>query len=223
MNIWTDQENNSWNEFIINESKKEYFKTLLCFLDNEYKTKNIFPSADLIFNSFVLTPSNKVKVVILGQDPYHTKEMAMGLSFSVPFGNKLPPSLQNIYKEIKREYGSVKYKDGDLSGWAKQGVLLLNSILTVEEGKPLSHRNRGWEIFTDNVISYLNTSLNPIVFVFWGDYAKSKKVLITNKSHLILESSHPSPLSARKSFFGCFHFLKINKFLRSVYNEEIEW
>ena len=222
MNIWTEK-NNLWNDFLESEFRKEYFYNLLCFLEKEYSTKNIFPDKKDVLNAFKLTHLNNIKVVILGQDPYPTRGMAMGLSFSVRNDNKIPPSLRNIYKEIISEYGYVKYDNGDLSHWAQQGVFLLNSILTVEEGKPLSHKNKGWECFTDNVISYLNTSLNPIVFVFWGDYSKSKENLITNKNHLILKSSHPSPLSARKSFFGCSHFLKINEFLRSVYNEEIEW
>ena len=211
-------------DIIKEEENKEYYQKLNKFLTKEYNKKNIYPALEDLFNSFKYTDYENVKVVILGQDPYHGKGQAMGLSFSVNKGIKIPPSLKNIYKEICCEYG---YKDipnnGDLTKWAMQGVLLLNSVLTVEEGKPNSHKNKGWEIFTDNIIKILNDKATPIVFMFWGNYAISKVKYITNSKHLILTSSHPSPFSARKSFFGCNHFKEANKFLKSNNIKEIDW
>lgn len=212
-----------WNNFFDRESKKEYFKNLMRILDEEYSHYIVFPDKNEIFNAFKFTKYKDIKVVIIGQDPYHTKNMAMGLSFSVKDKSKIPPSLKNIYKEIYNEYGYVKSDDGDLTEWVFQGVFLLNSILTVRGGCPLSHKNIGWEIFTDSVISLLNDKSKPVVFVLWGKYAQTKSELIDNKIHLVLKSPHPSPFSANKGFFGNNHFIKINNFLEENYHETIQW
>lgn len=213
----------NWNELFEIESKKEYFKKLMDFIDNEYKTKTIYPKKEDIFKVFELTPLSNVKVVILGQDPYHNKNQATGLAFSVPFGEKIPPSLANIYKEIESDLGILKLNNGDLTSWATQGVFLLNTILTVEENKPLSHKDKGWEIFTDNIIKMINEKQTPVVFILWGAYARAKKSLITNPIHLIIESAHPSPFSARNGFFGSKPFSKTNEFLKKNNIEEIDW
>lgn len=214
---------NEWDSFIEEEISKEYFKNLISYINNEYQEKNVYPKETDIFNAFKLTDINNVKVVILGQDPYHGAGEAHGLSFSVKEGIKLPPSLKNIYKEIQAEYGYEIPIHGCLEQWARQGVLLINSVLTVIEDKPNSHKGIGWEIFTDNVISKLNQNNKPIVFMLWGKYAETKKDLITNPSHLVLIAPHPSPFSARKGFFGCNHFKIANEFLEKHYDEIIDW
>ena len=205
--------NNEWDLMLKNEFNKTYFKNLTSFINNEYETKTIFPKKEDIFNSFNYCSYSNVKVVVIGQDPYHNFNQAHGLAFSVIKGNKIPPSLRNIYKELNSDLGIDIPSHGELTSWAKQGILLLNTILTVEAHSPLSHKNKGWEYFTDEVISILNNDNKPKVFVLWGNNAISKNKLITNKNHLIISSSHPSPLSARHSFFGSKVFSKINKFL----------
>ena len=214
--------NKKWDEVLSNEFKKDYFKKLGIFVKNEYNKKEIYPKYIDIFNALRYTDYDDVKVVILGQDPYHGYNEAHGLSFSVKKGTPMPPSLQNIFKELENDL-NIKKTDSDLTSWAKQGVFLLNSIMTVEKDKPLSHKDKGWEIFTDNIIKCLNEREKPIVFVLWGSYARSKKVLITNKRHLVLESVHPSPLSAYRGFFGSKPFSKINAFLEKNNIEKIEW
>lgn len=214
--------NKKWDEVLSNEFKKDYFKKLGIFVKNEYNKKEIYPKYNDIFNALRYTDYDDVKVVILGQDPYHGYNEAHGLSFSVQKGTPMPPSLQNIFKELENDL-NIKKTDSDLTSWAKQGVFLLNSIMTVEKDKPLSHKDKGWEIFTDNIIKCLNEREKPIVFVLWGSYARSKKVLITNKRHLVLESVHPSPLSAYRGFFGSKPFSKINAFLEKNNIEKIEW
>lgn len=213
-----------FSDIIKEEENKEYYKKLNKFLTKEYNKKTIYPCLEDLFNAFKLTPVGKVKVVILGQDPYHGEGEAMGLSFSVREGVKIPPSLKNIYKEINLEYGFENIpNNGDLSSWAKQGVLLLNSVLTVEKDNPASHKNKGWEIFTDTIIQKLNDCDKPIVFMLWGNYAMEKEKYITNKKHLVLKSFHPSPFSARKGFFGCNHFKEANEFLDNNKIEKINW
>ena len=214
--------NKKWDEVLSNEFKKDYFKKLGIFVKNEYNKKEIYPKYNNIFNALRYTDYDDVKVVILGQDPYHGYNEAHGLSFSVKKGTPMPPSLQNIFKELENDL-NIKKTDSDLTSWAKQGVFLLNSIMTVEKDKPLSHKDKGWEIFTDNIIKCLNEREKPIVFVLWGSYARSKKVLITNKRHLVLESVHPSPLSDYRGFFGSKPFSKINAFLEKNNIEKIEW
>lgn len=213
----------SWQDFIKSEKNKPYFDQLETFLDKEYKTKTIFPKKSDIFNCFDLTSLEKVRVVIIGQDPYHQKNQSHGLCFSVLNGNKTPPSLRNIFNELERDLSIDHRKNTDLSGWARQGVLLLNKVLTVEESKPNSHANQGWEIFTDNVIKKLNLSKKPIVFLLWGAYAQKAKSLISNNQHYILESSHPSPLAAYHSFNNSQPFSKINKILVNEGHKPIDW
>ena len=213
----------SFREILEVEKTKEYFKELTKFIDSEYETKIIFPPRDLVMNSMKYTPYKNVKVVIVGQDPYHGEGEAHGLSFSVNVGIKTPPSLQNIYKELNRDLGCYIPNNGYLLKWAKEGVLLLNSVLTVEKDKPGSHRKKGWEKFTDEVIKLVNEKDTPVVFILWGNYAKEKKSLITNSKHLILESSHPSPFSVRNGFDGCSHFSKANEFLKKNNKEPIDW
>lgn len=214
-----------WEDLFKEVKKQEYSRKLNSFLDEEYKTKTIYPPRKLLFNAFSLTPYNKVKVVILGQDPYHEPKQAMGLAFSVPKGVDLPPSLQNIYKEIGNEYGvNILNKSGDLTYLSKQGVLLLNPILSVEEHKPLSHKCIEYDCFFKDVMTFLNENNNPIVFMLWGNNAKQYKKYITNKNHFILESVHPSPLSAnRGGWFENNHFKKANEFFKSHNIEEIDW
>ncbi len=215
--------NNDWQEFLDNEFKKPYFIKLKAFIDQEYQMKTIFPIKEEIFNAFELCPFNKTKVIILGQDPYHNFNQAHGLAFSVLKGNKIPPSLRNIYKELQNDLKIITPNHGDLTTWAEEGVLLLNAILTVELHQPLSHKGKGWETFTDNIIKILNEDKRPKVFVFWGNNAIAKKTLITNPHHLVLTSSHPSPLSARHSFFGSRVFSKINAFLKQTKQAEINF
>jgi len=214
--------NKKWDIVLSDELKKDYFRRLGIFVKQEYKTKTIFPPYKNIFNALRFTDYDDVKVVILGQDPYHGENEAHGLSFSVQKGVKRPPSLNNIFKELYDDL-KIKRDENDLTDWAKQGVLLLNSIMTVVKDSPLSHKEKGWETFTDNIIRYLNDREKPVIFVLWGSYARSKKVLITNKQHLILEAPHPSPLSASRGFFGSKPFSKINNFLEKNKIEKINW
>lgn len=214
--------NKNWDIILKDEMKKEYFKNLGVFVKNEYRTKTCYPQYKDIFNALRYTDYDEVKVVILGQDPYHGENEAHGLSFSVLDGVKRPPSLNNIFKELYDDLG-VKRTTNDLTSWATQGVLLLNSIMSVVKDTPLSHKGRGWEIFTDDIIRYLNEREKPIVFILWGSYARSKKELITNKNHYIIESVHPSPLSANRGFFGSKPFSKTNNFLVKNGMEPINW
>lgn len=214
---------NAWDEELKEEYKKEYFTELMNFVKEEYKNKTIYPKPNEVFNAFRYTDFENVKVVILGQDPYHGPNQAEGLSFSVSDDVLKPPSLKNIFKELESDLGIPFPKHNSLKPWAKQGVLLLNAVLTVEEHKPASHKGKGWEIFTDDVINILNKREKPIVFILWGAFARSKKSLITNKQHYIIESAHPSPFSARNGFFGSKPFSKTNKFLREKGLEEIDW
>jgi len=215
--------NNSWNEIFAKEWEKTYFENLLKFIDSEYKNKVIYPPKEEIFNAFKLTDFKDIKVVILGQDPYHGPGQAHGLAFSVKSGMKMPPSLNNIFKELASDLHIPKPINTDLSKWAKEGVLLLNTVLTVREKSPKSHENIGWERFTDFIIKTINDRKDKIVFLLWGNNAKSKAKLITNKTHLILTAPHPSPLSAYQGFFGCKHFSKANKFLKANKKAEIDW
>lgn len=214
--------NKKWDIILKDEIKKDYFKDLGIFVKNEYKHKTIYPEYKNIFNALRYTDYDEVKVVILGQDPYHGEHEAHGLSFSVPNGVKMPPSLLNIFKELYNDLG-IKRTKTDLTDWAKQGVLLLNSIMTVVKDSPLSHKSKGWEIFTDRLIELLGEREEPIVFILWGSYARSKKELIKNKKHLILESVHPSPLSASRGFFGSKPFSKTNNFLLKNNIKPIDW
>ncbi|MFQ6342884.1 uracil-DNA glycosylase [Campylobacter sp. VTCC 70190] len=215
--------NEAWKEFLKDEFLKEYFLELKKQYLHALKCqKIIYPPANLTFNAFKLCPLEETKVIILGQDPYHQPYQAMGLSFSVPCGVKIPPSLNNIYKELHNDLGIKPCKNGDLSSWAKQGVLLLNSILSVEANKPASHNNWGWQKFSDSVISKLSEEKSALVFMLWGNYAKSKEALIDKNKHLILKAAHPSPL-ARSGFLGCKHFSKANEFLKNKGKKEIKW
>lgn len=215
--------NNNWTKILQNEMNKDYFSQLNDFLQEEYSKYNIFPKQEDVFNAFKYTDYNNVKVVIIGQDPYHEVGQAHGLAFSVQNVTKLPPSLKNIFKELNNDLNVNKVYSGDLTSWAKQGVLLLNNVLTVREHVANSHKNKGWEIFTSNIIKYLNQREQTIIFVLWGNDAKTKKELITNKNHIILEAAHPSPLSAYHGFFGCKHFSKINELLKRENITEIDW
>lgn len=214
---------NHFRNIIEEESKKEYYIKLHEFIENEYNTKTIYPPKENIFFALKNTPYEYVKVVIIGQDPYHGVGEAHGMCFSVNPGIKVPPSLQNIYKELNRDLGLKIPNNGYLLKWARQGVLMLNSVLTVEKDKPASHQNKGWEIFTDKIIEEINKKDTPVVFMLWGNFAKQKIALITNPKHLILTSSHPSPFSVRYGFDGCSHFSKANKFLRENGMAQIDW
>lgn len=215
----------SWDEFFNYEKKKPYFQELESFLNNEYSNKVIYPPREKMFNAFLLCPLNAVKVVIVGQDPYHEEGQAMGLSFSVPSNIKVPPSLINIYKEIENNFHETfTNKDGDLTYLANQGVLLINSILTVEEGKPLSHNIKQYKQFFKNTMLLLDSLDQPIVFILWGGNARKCKEYLVNKNHLVLEANHPSPLSANKGgFFGCNHFLLTNEYLIKNGLNPIKW
>lgn len=216
--------NNEWDILLENEMNKEYFKNLINFIKLEYKNKIIYPEKKYIFRVFKKLTYSDVKVVILGQDPYHTKGMANGFSFSVNEGVRIPPSLKNIFLELKEDLNIDNLLiHGDLSNWVNQGVFLLNSTLTVEASKPNSHSNIGWQIFTDEVISILNKRDKPLVFILWGNNAKQKKSLINSYRHLVLSSSHPSPFSAHKGFFGNNHFSKTNNFLIKNNIKSIDW
>lgn len=213
-----------WKEILKEEFEKSYFLDLKIFLEKEYREKKIFPPKDEIFNLFKILEFSKIKVVILGQDPYHGEGQGNGIAFSVNDGIRVPPSLINIFKEIKLEYPEFEIpKSGNLKSWVKQGVFLLNSTLTVEEGKANSHSKKGWETFTDEVIKKIGVRNEPTVFLLWGNSAKSKKHLISNPNHLILESVHPSPLSASRGFLGCGHFKKANEYLKENSLSEIKW
>lgn len=213
---------NNWDNILNEEYRKEYFIKLVKFINEEYTEKTIFPNKSNIFNALKLTDYNNIKVVILGQDPYHGLGEAQGLAFSVPENIKMPPSLRNIFKELYDDIG-IKRERHSLEDWANQGVLLLNTILTVEENKPLSHQSIGWEIFTDEIIRKINDLDSPVIFVLWGASARSKKMLIDNKKHYIIESPHPSPLSANRGFFGSKPFSKINTILSKNNIEGIKW
>ena len=214
---------NDWDTVLEDEFKKDYFLKIRDFVTEEYRTKTIYPPYDEIFNAFKFTPLANVKVVILGQDPYHEAGQAHGLAFSTPDGRPIPRSLKNIFKEINAEYDYPIPESGCLERWARQGVFLLNTVLTVEDGNANSHSKCGWQTFTDNVIEILNGQKQPIVFLLWGKQAEKKKELITNPNHLVLITSHPSPFSARRGFFGCNHFILANEFLKENGLEEIDW
>ena len=214
---------NDWDTLLADEFQKPYYLKIRSFLKEEYFSKTIFPPMHDIFNALKYTPFKDTKVVILGQDPYHEQGQAHGLSFSVKKGVKIPPSLVNIYKELHDDIGMDIPNHGELTSWATQGVLLLNATLTVREGQANSHKDIGWATFTDTVIKLLNTSTRPIVFILWGGNARSKKAYITGKHHLVLESVHPSPLSAYNGFFGCKHFSKANEFLKNTNQLPIDW
>lgn len=212
-----------WDNILNEEFTSSYYLQLRDFLKKEYSNHDIYPCMYDIFNSMKLTPFDEVKVVILGQDPYHEEDQAMGLSFSVPKTQKIPPSLVNIYKEISSETGETMPAHGDLTGWAKQGVLLLNAVLTVRAHHANSHKNKGWEQFTDGIIKKVSDKKEGVVFLLWGANAREKKRLIDKTKHLILECAHPSPLSAYNGFFGCGHFNKTNEYLISKGKTPIKW
>ena len=214
--------NKKWDIVLKEDFESPYFEKLGIFVKNEYKHKIIYPEYKDIFNALRYTDYDDVKVVILGQDPYHGEHEAHGLSFSVKEGVPMPPSLRNIFKELKDDIG-VDRTQTDLTDWAKQGVLLLNSIMTVVKDTPLSHKDKGWEIFTDSIITKLGEREKPLVFILWGNYARSKKILIKNKNHLIIENVHPSPLSASRGFFGSKPFSKTNEFLEKNGISKINW
>ena len=214
---------NNWDKVLEEEYKKDYFKKLVLFINKIYKEKEIFPPKNRILRALELTDYDNVKVVILGQDPYHGIGEANGLSFTVSLGIKLPPSLKNIYKELNNDLNIPIASVGTLECWAKEGVLLLNSVLTVEKDKPASHKSIGWEIFTDAIIKKINEKQTPVVFILWGNFARSKKVFITNPIHYIIESPHPSPFSANSGFFGSKPFSKTNEFLKNNNIKEIDW
>ena len=214
---------NDWDNNLELIWNSEGFKKFYKLIENEYNTKTIFPPKDYIFNALKLTPYSNTKVVIVGQDPYHGVGEAHGLSFSVQEGIKIPPSLQNIYKELKDDLGIPIHTKGDLTKWGKEGVLMLNAVLTVEKDKPASHRNMGWELLTDYIIKVLNQKEEPVVFILWGNFAKEKTKYITNPNHYIITSPHPSPFSARNGFFGSKPFSKTNNFLKSKNLKEIDW
>lgn len=217
--------NNDWDEILLEEFSKDYYIKLKKFLNEEYKRATVYPPKEKVFNALTITPYSKVKVVILGQDPYHGKGQAHGLAFSVCKGVALPPSLQNMYKELVSDIG-IKMPDrynGCLEKWAEQGVLLLNASLTVRESEPNSHRREGWVHFTDEIIKKLNSRKKPVIFLLWGNDAQAKQALITGKQHYVLKATHPSPLSAHRGFFGCKHFSKVNKILTDLNEKPIDW
>lgn len=214
---------NDWDKLLEGEFDKPYYQQLRGFLKAEYNAHTIYPDMYDIFNALKYTPYNKAKVLILGQDPYHEPGQAHGLAFSVKKGTEPPPSLKNIYKELSEDVGFIPPEHGELTKWAEQGVLLLNTSLTVRRSQANSHRGKGWEIFTDRVIELLNERETPMVFMLWGNNAKAKAPLITNPRHLILTAPHPSPLSAFSGFFGCKHFSKCNEFLQRNGIEPIDW
>ena len=214
----------TWEDIIDLEKQKDYYKSLEKEINKRYETTTVFPEKQNIFKAFYLTKLDNLKVVILGQDPYHGFGQAQGLAFSTPANIKNPPSMQNILKEIQSDLGKKSIcEDGDLTPWAKQGVLLLNTILTVEESKPKSHHNLGWEVFTDNIIKYISDNCEDTIFILWGSPAISKTKLIDRKKHHILTAPHPSPLSSYRGFFGCKHFSQTNNILKSLNKEAIIW
>lgn len=214
---------NDWDEILADEWAKPYYRQLRQFLKAEYTTRKIYPHMNDIFNALKYTSFENTKVVIIGQDPYHGEGQAHGLCFSVKQGVMPPPSLKNIFKELQADVGKTPPSHGELTEWAKQGVLLLNNVLTVREGMPASHKGAGWEIFTDRVISEINKKETPVVFLLWGAHAQKKAEIITNPIHYKLATVHPSPLSASRGFFGCKHFSKTNEILRANGLEEIVW
>ena len=213
---------NEWDIILKEEYKKDYFKKLVKFLNEENKNKTIFPKKEDLFKALKLTDYKDVSVVILGQDPYHGIGEANGLCFSVNRGVQMPPSLKNIFKELKSDL-NIERTNTDLTDWSKQGILLLNTVLTVEKDKAFSHRDKGWESFTDKIIEKLNQKEEPIIFVLWGNAARSKKTIITNKKHIIIESAHPSPLSYNRGFKDSKPFSKINNELKKIGKSEIKW
>jgi len=213
----------SWKTILADEFEKPYFSVLTDFVRNEYKTRTIYPPAKLIFNAFDQCPFDKLKVVILGQDPYHGPGQAHGLCFSVNDGIEFPPSLRNVFKELQNDVGKEIPQSGNLTGWAKQGVLLLNATLTVRANQAGSHQNKGWEQFTDAVIDIINKQKQGVVFILWGNYAISKVKFIDQNKHLVLSSVHPSPLSASRGFFGNHHFSSANEFLQQHGFEPVRW
>ncbi|MCI8663393.1 MAG: uracil-DNA glycosylase [Hungatella sp.] len=214
---------NDWLEAVGGEFHKPYYKELYEFVKEEYNTKTVYPPADDIFNALHLTPLKDVKVLVLGQDPYHNVNQAHGLSFSVLPGQKVPPSLQNIYQELHDDLGCYIPNHGYLEKWAKQGVLMLNTVLTVQAHKPNSHQGKGWEKFTDAIIEAVNTQDRPIVYLLWGRPAQRKVPMLNNPKHLILTAPHPSPYSAASGFFGCRHFSQANEFLKANGAEPVDW
>lgn len=214
---------NDWHDLMKDEFKKDYYLKLRQFLISEYKTRTIYPDMYDIFNALHYTPYKDVKAVILGQDPYHGPNQAHGLSFSVKPGVPAPPSLVNIYKELNSDIGCYIPNNGYLKKWADQGVMLLNTVLTVRAGQANSHKGKGWEYFTDRVISLLNDREDPVIFILWGSHAQAKQSIITNPQHYIIKSPHPSPLSASRGFFGSRPFSKTNDFLMSIGKEPIDW
>lgn len=214
---------NEWDDVLGDEFQKDYFKDIMEFVNSEYESKTVYPPYDEIFNAFRMTPLSNVKVVILGQDPYHEEGQAHGLAFSTPEGRPIPRSLKNIFKEINAEYGYPIPESGCLEKWARQGVFLLNTVLTVEDGNANSHSKCGWQTFTDHVIEILNEQEQPIVYLLWGKQAEKKSELITNPNHIVLITSHPSPFSARRGFLGSDHFKKANEFLKKCNKKEIDW
>lgn len=218
------QEALTWREVLHGEKQKRYFSDLIAFIENERASgKVIYPKNDEVFQALSLTEFDAVKLVILGQDPYHGPNQAHGLCFSVPTGIRFPPSLENIYKELKSDIGVERPSSGSLQGWARQGVLLLNSVLTVQSGQAGSHANKGWERFTDRIIAELNDRREAVVFLLWGAYAQKKGSIIDTARHLVLAAPHPSPLSAHRGFFGCRHFSKANAFLLERGIAPIDW
>lgn len=214
--------NEAWSELVSGEMNQLYFTELISFLELEYQSESVFPSVDDVFAAFNQTAPEKVKVVIIGQDPYHDEHQANGLAFSVNQGIKLPPSLKNIIKELKSDVDIPEPMHGDLTCWAKQGVLLLNTCLTVRAHAPLSHQNKGWEQFTDHIIQKLSSSNKDIIFLLWGKKAEDKKALISDKNHVLI-SHHPSPLSAYRGFFGCRHFSETNSILSNLDKKPVNW
>ncbi|WP_153720793.1 uracil-DNA glycosylase [Sporosarcina cascadiensis] len=214
---------NDWDTVLSDEFDKPYYQTLRKFLQSEYATHVIYPQMQDMWTAFELTPYHEVKVVILGQDPYHGPDQAQGMSFSVKPGVKIPPSLRNIFKELSSDLDVPIPASGTLTGWAEQGVLLLNTVLTVREGSAASHRGQGWELFTDEVIRKLSLRREPIVFILWGRHAQEKTALINRRRHAIIESVHPSPFSAARGFFGSRPFSKTNDFLRGWGEEPVDW
>lgn len=214
---------NEWQEILQEEFQAPYYQQLRMFLKQEYEEQTIYPVMQDIWQAFELTPYNDVKVLILGQDPYHGPNQAHGLSFSVQKGVKIPPSLRNIYKELEEDLGIKPANHGDLTSWAKQGVFLLNTVLTVRQGQAYSHRGKGWEMLTDAVIRALNNREEPVIFLLWGNASIAKKALIDTKKHIVLTSPHPSPLSAHRGFFGSKPFSKINDALIDLGEEPIDW
>ena len=215
--------NNDWDKILESEWSKPYYQELRKFLDEEYTNYTIYPTKQNLYNALRLTTYADTKVVIIGQDPYHEEGQAIGLAFAVPEGIKVPPSLVNIYKELKTDCGITIPNHGNLIPWAKQGVLLLNTVMTVRAHKANSHKGKGWENLTDAIIEKLNEKEEPVVFLLWGNNARSKAKLITNPKHLVLETVHPSPLSAYNGFFGCQHFSKCNEFLIKNNLKPIDW